>query len=470
MAFRVVANSSNQILRNTRGINATSKTTIRRISSAPVNLNNTPITKVSTLPSGLRVATGSGAGDIATIGVWLDVGSARENDKNYGINYFLHNLLLQGGSRPNLDKDVDSIGANITGYSDRETTAIYGQAHKNDVPKFVEILGDVVQGSNFKREDVELVRRSVINVHRESRNIWDSGILSDYVHAAAYQGSSHASAVIGEPDIITSLKEEDLSQFHKKFYTARNVVVVGTGSVKHEELEQLASKNFSHLSALSNAPFPRVNYVGSEIKIRDDCAHTVKSVIAWEAVGRTHPHYWTYLLLQTFVGQWSKDSVTSIFSSSRWAEEIALNRFAHNYHSVFKPYNSTGLFEVYFESTPENQEDTVYLIFNEFQKLATYITPEELERAKNQLKVSLLAHLEDPRKYAKLIGKTVLSANRALGTAEYFARIDAITQDDIADVLSTFFTDVDPILVAYGNVEDYPDYNIVRGWTYWTRW
>jgi len=259
---------------------------------------------------------------------------------------------------------------------------------------------------------------------------------------------------------------ENLLNWKNQFYSQNNLVLVGTGAVKHEQLEEIAANSFNNLPKSVINPFDRVEYVGSEIRIRDDTAHICKVSYAWEAVGRSDPHFWTYLLIHTLVGQWKKDSITGTFSSSRWAENVSLYNLVNSFHSTYKAYNATGLFQIYSEIVAGLKlDDATYIIFNEFQKLATYITPDELFCAKNQLKRYILSQLENPKNLAEWIGEGVQATNRAISTAEYFQRIDELTMDDIQSVLSTFFTDVDPVLVAHGPIEDFPDYNIVRGWT-----
>jgi processing peptidase subunit beta len=443
----------------------------RTVSTLPAYITNTAYTKITTLPSGLRVVTADGTGDVSNVGLWINVGSARETDSNSGINNFLHKVILSGGSKSKLDYEIESIGANLSGYADRETTAIYGQTHSNDVSNFVSLLGDLISVQQLQTETIEQVREGILNVHRKLRNTWDENILQDYAHAAAYQGTSYASAAVGEPEVIKNITAGKLVEFHKQYYNAKDLVLVGTGAVKHDQFVNLASKVFSKLSVNGNPAFSRVNYVGSEIRIRDDTVHDVRISVNWEAVGRSHPHYWTSLLLQTIVGKWDRhSSFSGNFESSRWGEAISMNKAANRFSSKYLPYTNTGLFTIFVETSRESQEEVVYILFNEFQRLATYMTEEEMERAKNQLKVALLSHLENPENYAKLIGESVLSTYRPPSIAEYFQRIDQISIADIQDLISTFFTDVDPVLIAHGPIEEFPDYNIVRGWTYWNRW
>lgn len=54
-----------------------------------------PVTQVTTLPSGLRVATEDGFGVTATVGVFIDAGSAFEDDANNGVAHFLEHMAFK---------------------------------------------------------------------------------------------------------------------------------------------------------------------------------------------------------------------------------------------------------------------------------------------------------------------------------------------------------------------------------------
>jgi len=275
---------------------------------------------------------------------------------------------------------------------------------------------------------------------------------------------------LGEPDTVKSIKAADLVAFAKKYYTAPNVVLVGTGPVKHDELVSLASKALSALPTAKPLHIGVVDYVGSEIRIRDDTSHSIHAAFTFEGVGRADEHYWTFLLLKTLIGSWSRDGRSGIYQSSRLAETVALEKLASNFRAFYHPYNTTGLFGVYTETTTDKIDDLTYEIFNEFQKLAMYIGEPELFRAKNQLKSDLLSQLENPLKAVCDLGNHVIASGRPLSVSEQFKRIEDIELSDLQTLLDTYLTDIDPVVVGYGPLENLPDYNLMRNWTYWNRW
>lgn len=58
-------------------------------------LVNVPPTQVTTLDSGLRIATEDSGAATATVGLWIDAGSRYENDKNNGVAHFLEHMAFK---------------------------------------------------------------------------------------------------------------------------------------------------------------------------------------------------------------------------------------------------------------------------------------------------------------------------------------------------------------------------------------
>jgi len=358
----------------------------------------------------------------------------------------------------------------LTGFTNREKTAFTVQTFKEDVPKVVDILSDMVNNFDFKQEQIEKTRTLINKEQSEiEQNKLDQVVL-DHVHAAAYQGSSYATTSLGEPSIVKNIQNADLVKFAQKHYNYQNMVLVGTGAVNHDELVTLAKKSFTKPSSKPIEPLGPIDYVGCEIRIRDDTIYPIRVAFTFEAVGKSDPHYWAFLLLKTILSSWSHNSGISNYQSSRLAEIVATENLAYFYRTFYIPYNNTGLFGIYGETSPHQLDDYTYEVFHEFQKLATYINEQELARAKNQLKSELLSRLEDPTNLAHEIGGNVLSSSRALSIAEQFKRINDIDIADVLYILNNYFTDVDPVVIGHGPIDELPDYNIIRNWTYWNRW
>ena len=59
-------------------------------------------------------------------------------------------------TRVQLEKEVENLGAQLNAYTSREFTVYHMNAFNKDVPKAVEILGDMIQNSRFDKQAIEV--------------------------------------------------------------------------------------------------------------------------------------------------------------------------------------------------------------------------------------------------------------------------------------------------------------------------
>jgi len=206
------------------------------------------------------------------------------------------------------------------------------------------------------------------------------------------------------------------------------------------------------------------------MNIRDDTAHLARATFAFQTVPISHPLYWATRLLKVLIGNWQKYSNASAYTSSRLAEYAYHYKLGKEFRVLNVSYKTTGVFGVYIDTVEEKLEDFTYGVFNEFQKLAAYINPQELERGKSQLKRELLSSSDNPVYLSDNIADSVFGSSRNISLIEQYLRIDELETRDIQSLLYDYFTDVDPVVVSFGNLEDLPDYALMRNWTYWNRW
>lgn len=63
------------------------------------NLSAMPVTEVTTLGNGFRVASENVDGETATVGVYIDAGSRFENERTNGAAHFLEHMAFKVSKR-----------------------------------------------------------------------------------------------------------------------------------------------------------------------------------------------------------------------------------------------------------------------------------------------------------------------------------------------------------------------------------
>lgn len=150
--------------------------------------------------------------------------------------------------------------------------------------------------------------------------------------------------------------------------------------------------------------------------IRDDTMKLATILIAYENVGWTDKYFFHSLLLNALLGNWNRTDGFGTNKSARIAEIFSLDPRigAEYYKSFYHPYNNTGLFGFIgaVDSWHGRLDDFMYHQMNDIQRLYTYIQPDELQRARNTVKASLLKHLDTPSQHSSHLAYQILTTDK----------------------------------------------------------
>uniref|UniRef100_A0A8C5F253 Ubiquinol-cytochrome c reductase core protein 1 n=1 Tax=Gopherus evgoodei TaxID=1825980 RepID=A0A8C5F253_9SAUR len=409
-------------------------------------LHNIPETQVTSLDSGLRVAS-------------------EESDQP---------TCTGTKKRPcaTFEKEVESMGAHLNSYTSREQTAFFVKALSKDLPKAVEILADIVQNCSLEDSQIEKERSTILQELQEiDSNLTD--VVFDYLHATAYQGTALSRTVEGTTENIKRLTRGDLATYIDTHYKAPRMVLAAAGGVSHKELVDLARQH------LSGVPFeykedavpipPPCRFTGSEVRIRDDALPLAHVAIAVEGPGWSDPDNIPLLLANSIIGRYDRTFGGGKNQSSRLATIAAENKLCQSFQTFNTCYSDTGLFGLHFVSDALNIEDTLHFAQGEWMRLCTSATDGEVKRAKNILRNALVAQLDGTTPVCENIGSHLLNYGRRISLAEWDARIAAVDARMVREVCSKYIYDKCPAVAAVGPIEQLPDYNRIRSAMYWLR-
>lgn len=440
-------------------------------------------TQTTSLPNGLTIASEAiPNAKTATVGLWIDSGSRADNEYTNGTANFVEHLIFKGTpnrSQQQIESEIESLGAQLTAETGRENSAFFAKSLKEDVPKTVEILADALQNASFNESALDAQRKIVLAAAEESSKTHKQIVL-DHLHAVAFQAQPLGLSIEGPASNIDVITKVELEKYVKKNFKADRVVLVGAGAVEHEQLVELAEKHLGSLKGSAAAIAPGSGsrhpsdvsaFVGSEVRLRDDTIPTANIAIAVEGVSANSPDYWTAQVAQAVIGDWNIASSKAFNQSSKLSAIIAQNHLADSYESFSLSYSDTGLWGVYLSShNTSNLDDLVHFTLKQWNRLAVSVTPAEIERAKAQLKTSLLLELTTSDGIAADIGKQIVSTGRRQSPQEIERAIDAITEKDIKTWAHKYLWDKDVAIAALGSIEGLLDYQRIRNEMSLMRW
>ncbi len=252
-------------------------------------------------------------------------------------------------------------------------------------------------------------------------------------------------------------------------------VIAAAGAVQHEDLVSLAEKSFQSLSTNPTTAAQLVEqepaiFTGSEVRIRDDDQSLIHLAVALKGAAWTDPDSIALMVMQTMLGSWNKNAIVGVHAGSEMAQKIGANNLAESVMAFNTNYTDAGLFGIYAVAKPDTVDDLSYCIMHELTRLIYRAAPDDVARARNQLKSSLLLHLDGTSAVAEDIGRQILTYGRRVPLAELFARIDAVDENTVKRVGARFIADQEVAIAAMGPTQNLSDYNWFRRRTYWNRY
>lgn len=123
----------------------------------------------------------------------------------------------------------------------------------------------------------------------------------------------------------------------------------------------------------------------------------------------------------------------------------------------------TSLWGIYLVTDQkERVDDLVHFAIREWMRLASNVSEAETERAKAQLKASILLSLDGTTAIAEDIGRQLITTGRRASPGEIERIIDAITEKDVMDFANRKLWDQDIAVSAVGSIEGLFDYQRLR--------
>jgi processing peptidase subunit beta len=327
----------------------------------------------------------------------------------------------------------------------------------------VEILADLVQNTKIDAASVDQQRAAVLKQQVAADADYES-VVFDHLYATAFQGESLGRPVAGIKETVEALTAEDLAAFRKQHYGADRMVLVGSGDVDHDALVRLAEKNFGSLQSAPAAAQKKPIFTGSEIRLRDDALPQARIALAVEGAPYLSQDYFNLLVMQAVIGSWDKTLGAAANLSSKLSTIVNNNHLANSFTAFTKGYKDTGLWGMYVVTENRDQiDDFVHFTQKEWARLSTSVTSSEIERAKQQVKASLLLSLDSTCAVAQDIGTQVISSGKRLDADELKAAINKISADDVRKTAYKYLWDQELAVVGQGPVECLTDYLRVRG-------
>lgn len=153
----------------------------------------------------------------------------------------------------------------------------------------------------------------------------------------------------------------------------------------------------------------------------------------------------------------------SPYLGSKLSSLVNHQGLANSFMSFSTSYSDTGLWGIYLVSENLTRlDDLIHFTLREWSRLCFNVSAAEVERAKAQLKASMLLSLDGTTAVAEDIGRQIITTGRRFSPEDIERTIGQITEKDVMEFANRKLWDQDIAMSAVGSVEGILDYQRIR--------
>jgi len=392
--------------------------------------------RLSTLPNGLRVITETmPAVRSVAVGCWVDTGSRDETSTEAGCSHFLEHLLFKGSARltsQDIARAFDAVGARSNAFTSKEYTCFWAQLRDDDLPMGMDLLAEMMLRPAFRPEDIEAEANVVleeINMNEDD----PADVAHDQFARALWGDHALALPVLGTKQSINGMGREVIAAYWERRYRPQSVVIAAAGHAEHEQVVDLAERHFGDWQGGPAGHEFREAAVVPRVELKTKETEQAHLVFGGEALTRGDGRRFAFGLLNHILGAGM---------SSRLFREIREERgLAYAVYSFRMPYADSGAYGIYVGTTPHQVAQVLDLIRQALGRLADEgVAPDELERAKGNMKGSLALSMEETNSRMIRLGRHELTGVGHLSLDETVAAIEGVTAEEVHRVAQEVFS------------------------------
>ena len=383
-----------------------------------------------TLDNGLRIITDViDSVDTASFGLWVNVGTRHEDINFSGAAHMVEHMLFKGTKRRNaldISAAIENVGGHMNAYTGREMTAYYSHLLQEDLDLAIDVIGDMVLNSTMPSDEIERERGVILQEIKMYLDTPDD-LVMDYFSEAAYPAQSLGANGLGDPAHIKAMSRETLMDYVDTKYAPNNFVVSVAGRIDPDRVIKQIQADFGRLKGGTPAHKIPAHYSPQDKIVAKDTEQT-HIMVGFEAPHRYHADYPVMRVLSTLLGGGM---------SSRLFQEIREKRgLVYSISSSYDVVSDHAIFGFYAGTGAEHVKELMPAALGEFKKLAQdFVSPDELKRAKAQIKTSVLMSRERVMTRTDQNARSVLHYGTPYNAQKFIATIDAVTMDDICRVM-----------------------------------
>ena len=401
------------------------------------------------LPNGLTIITEEMQHiRSVSIGIWIKSGSRDEDPQWNGISHFVEHMVFKGTksrTAEDIARQVDSIGGNMDAFTAKECICFNVKVLDEHLPIAMDVLSDLVLNPIFDVKDIGRERGVILEEIKMDEDNPDY-LVHEIFTQNFWKDHPLGKPILGTKDTVKRFEQPILFNYYGERFNPGNLVVCAAGHVDHRQFADLVVEKFQNLKPRSNGYHTAPPKINPRIIMRNKKAlEQVQICVGTPAYPLAHPKRYGSYILNTVLGGGMS---SRLFQNVRERQGLV-----YAIYSDLNPYRDTGCLSIYAGTSRESAPKVVGSIVAELRRLKNEPVPEdELRRAKDQLKGSLMLSLESSTARMSNLARQEMYFDHFFGLDELIERIEAVTTEDIRATAEEFFRQEMLAVTVLGNL------------------
>jgi predicted Zn-dependent peptidase len=384
-----------------------------------------------------------------SIGIWMKTGSRDEDAELNGISHFTEHMVFKGTKNRtarDIARQVDSIGGNMDAFTGKEIVCFNIKVLDEHVPIAIDILSDLVLNPVFDPKDITREKGVILEEIKMDEDNPDY-LIHEIFTQNFWKDHALGKPILGTKETVRSFEYDRLFNFYRQRFVPNNMIISAAGNLNHSKFVDLIKARFAGLSAVPNGFHEPAPAVTPRIVTRNKKSlEQVQLCLGVASHPISHEKRYVSYVMNTVLGGGMS---SRLFQKIR--EEQGL---VYSIYSDLNPYRDTGCLTVYAGTSLESTRKVVDSVLAEFHELKSEQIPaEELRRAKDQLKGSLMLSLESSTSRMSNLARQEMYFGRFFSLDETIEQIESVTAEEVTEMAEGFFQPDKVAITVLGNLD-----------------
>jgi predicted Zn-dependent peptidase len=314
------------------------------------------------------------------------------------------------------------------------------------LPIAFDVLSDLVLRPRFDAADIVKEKQVVLEEIKMDEDNPES-VIHEMFTQNFWRGHPLGLPILGTPETIPQFSRDTLLERFRSWYAPNNIVITAAGNLEHARLVDMVARAFggSARAGEGAAHTPPKSHASVEQRHKQELEQ-VHIVLGVPSYPLAHERRYAASLLNIILGGGMS---SRLFQNIRERQGLAYAIF-----SEVSPYTDSGVLSVYAGTSPESAEQLIRSVVEEFRRIRKeVVSDEELRRAKDHLKGSMMLSLESTSARISNLARQVMYFNRFLSLDEMLASIEIVTREEVLAIAHDFFEPGRLALTVLGNLK-----------------